>query len=53
MYNLKEDPTETTNVAEGHPEILQKAAEIFERERIAPEMDIFKIPSISNGLLPD
>lgn len=53
LYNLREDPTETTNVAEGHPEILQKAAEIFERERIVPEMDIFKIPSISNGLLPD
>ena len=53
LYNLKEDPTETTNLAEAHPEILKKAAEIFMVEREEPELENFKIPIIDNGLLPE
>ena len=51
LYNLKEDPTESRNVADSHPEILKKAAEIFDRERTPPELDSFEIPLIANGLL--
>ncbi|WP_339706283.1 arylsulfatase [uncultured Kriegella sp.] len=51
LYNLKDDPTETTNVADAHPEIIEKAAEIFSKERETPELESFKIPLIENGLL--
>lgn len=53
LYNLKDDPTETTNVAASNPEILQKAAEIFKRERDEPELESFKIPLIAEGLLTE
>ena len=51
LYNLKEDPIESINVASAHPEILEKAAKIFEQERTIPELEHFKIPLISDGLL--
>lgn len=51
VYNLKDDPTETTNVAAAHPEVLKKAAEIFQREREVPEIEDFKIPLLKEGLL--
>ncbi len=53
LYNLKDDPTETTNVAAEHPEILKKAAEIFKTERESPELENFKIPLLSDGLLSE
>ena len=53
LYNLKEDPTETTNVAAAHPDVLEKAAEIFQRERQSPELELFEIPTIADGLLND
>lgn len=53
LYNLKEDPTETRNVALMHPEILKNAAKIFERERDRPEMQDFQIPLIDDGLLAE
>lgn len=53
LYNLKTDPAETTNVADKHPDILAKAAEIYKREHIPPIIDKFKIPLIENGLLSD
>lgn len=51
LYNLKNDPTETENLAEQHPEIIQKAVEIYERERETPELEHFKIPLIEEGLI--
>ncbi|MGB5170828.1 MAG: arylsulfatase [Eudoraea sp.] len=51
LYNLREDPTEKQNLAALHPEILQKAADIFNNERKEPELEDFKIPLIDNGLL--
>jgi len=51
LYNLKDDPTETINVANAHPDILEKAAKIFAQERTIPELEHFKIPLISEGLL--
>lgn len=53
LYNLKDDPTETNNIAGAHPEILQKAAEIFEAERDIPELENFKIPILQDGLLAE
>jgi arylsulfatase len=53
LYNLKDDPTETNNVAASNPEILKKAAEIFKRERDAPELESFEIPLIAEGLLTE
>jgi len=51
LYNLKDDPTETKNVAELHPKIIAKAAKIFDRERETPELENFKMLEIENGLL--
>ena len=53
LYNLKDDPVESTNVAGLHPKILARAADIFELEREAPELDIFQIPLIDHGLLTE
>lgn len=51
LYNLKNDPTEKINLAEAHPEILQKTAKVFNSEREVPELKDFKIPIIQEGLL--
>ncbi|MBM1107695.1 arylsulfatase [Aurantibacter crassamenti] len=51
LYNLKDDPTEQQNIAEAHPEILEKAAKIFNNERDIPELESFNIPLIDTGLL--
>ena len=53
LYNLRTDPLEMTNVAELYPDILNKAARIFKEERTSPELDIFKIPALANGLFND
>jgi arylsulfatase len=53
LYNLRSDPLEMTNVAEEYPDILKKAARIFKEERTSPELDIFKIPALANGLYND
>lgn len=51
LYNLKEDQAETTNVADLHPQVIQKASEIFSTERDSPELEGFKIPLLEKGLL--
>ncbi len=53
LYNLKEDPAESNNIAESHPDIVQKAAEIFDREHTTPETEGFRIPLIEEGLLTE
>ena len=53
LYNLKNDPTETTNVAAMHPEILESAAKIFKNNRNIPEIEDFKIPILQAGLLTE
>ena len=50
LYNLSSDLLETNNVAEEHPDILEKAAQIFKKERTSPELDVFKIQALANGL---
>ena len=51
LYNLKEDPTETTNVAAAHPDIIKKAAAIFSAEHTNAEEERFRIPAVEKGLL--
>jgi len=51
LYNRKEDPQELKNVAEEHPEILAKAADIFKREHTNAATERFRIPLIEKGLL--
>ncbi|WP_150451871.1 arylsulfatase [Arenibacter lacus] len=50
LYNLKTDSGETINVADQHPEILKRAAQILEEEHTAPELERFKIPRLKEGL---
>ena len=51
LYNLIEDPKELNNIADQHPEILQRAEVIFNREHSTPEVERFKIPLLEKGLL--
>lgn len=53
LYNLATDPTETTNVANKHPEILEKAAAIFKKEHTKSEFERFQIPLLEQGLLSE
>ncbi|GAB5474191.1 MAG: arylsulfatase [Maribacter sp.] len=53
LYNLKDDPTEKTNVAEAHPEIIDKASKIFRQERESPVLENFKIPLLETGNLTE
>ncbi len=53
LYNLKNDPTEIENVADLHPEILEKAARLFKLERQRPDIEDFQIPLIDEGLLTE
>ena len=52
LYNLSTDPGEQNNLAEMHPEIIQKAAEIFSREHSNATIEKFRIKAIENGLIP-
>jgi len=53
LYHLPTDPEELHNVAMQHPEIIQKAEAIFNREHSTPELDRFKIPLLEKGLLAE
>jgi arylsulfatase len=46
LYNLKTDIGETINVADQHPDILEKAAKILESQHTEPTIEKFKIPNL-------
>lgn len=46
LYNLRSDIGETRNLADQHPEIIERAMEIMENEHTEPEIEKFKIPGI-------
>lgn len=46
LYNLEEDITETNNMADKHPEIVEKLFEIIKKEHSTPEIAQFKIKAI-------
>lgn len=52
LYHLLKDPEELHNVAADHPEIVDKAAQIFAQEHTNAKVEGFRIPLIENGLLP-
>jgi len=53
LYNLADDPAESNNLAEKHPEIIQKASAIFKEEHENPEIEKFRIPLIESGLISE
>ncbi len=53
LYNLSTDITESTNVAVKYPEILEKAALIFEQEHTPSEFERFQMPMLEKGLLSE
>jgi len=53
LYNLVDDPLELNNIAEQHPEILEKAAIIFKNEHTKAEAERFIIPLLEKGLLSE
>ncbi len=53
LYDLSIDPEELNNIAHQHPEIIEKAANIFKDEHVDAEIERFRIPLIEDGLLSD
>ncbi|MBN7802216.1 arylsulfatase [Algoriphagus aestuariicola] len=51
LYNLAQDPLETTNLAKTHPEILAQAESIFNQAHQPSELEKFRIPLLEKGLL--
>jgi len=50
LFNLKTDIGETTNLADQHPEILERAAKILKSQHREPSIEKFKIPALKYGL---
>ena len=48
LYNLEEDLTETTNIADVHPEIIEKLFEIIKTEHSTPEIEKFRIDALED-----
>ncbi len=50
LYNLETDPMEENNIADENPDLLKKAAKIFEKEHRQAEIEKFRIPLLEKGL---
>ncbi len=50
LYDLSNDPGETKNVADQHPEVIEQAVSIFAREHRDAEVERFRIPMVEEGL---
>ncbi|WKN42791.1 arylsulfatase [Tunicatimonas pelagia] len=50
LYNLSEDLAETNNVADSHPDVVQKAQSIINQAHTEPTLENFKIPTLEAGL---
>ena len=46
LYNLDIDVTEKNNIADSHPEIIEKFFDIIKKEHSTPEVDRFKITAL-------
>ncbi|WKN30645.1 arylsulfatase [Porifericola rhodea] len=49
LYNLAEDPQETKNVADQHPELVKKAQAILKKEHTTAHIEKFRIPVLEEG----
>ncbi|WP_255518168.1 arylsulfatase [Fulvivirga sp. M361] len=48
LYNLEEDLLEEQNLAEKHPDIINKALQLFQQEHEEPLVNNFKIPFLGD-----
>ena len=48
LYNLKEDPAETNDVATDYPEIVQQIEAIMKKEHTTPEIKRFKMKQLGD-----
>lgn len=48
LYDLENDPGETTNIADKHPEIVAKIETIMKKEHTVAEIDRFKIKELGD-----
>lgn len=48
LFDLEKDIREDHNIADEHPDIVEKIKLIMEKERTAPENDLFKIPVLGD-----
>jgi len=48
LYNLQEDPQEQNNVADEHPEVIDKAKSIFAREHTPAEIERFRMAALAD-----
>lgn len=48
LYNLDEDLLEQNNIADNHPELIEKFYQIIKKEHTTPEIDKFKIQALED-----
>ncbi|GAB3665125.1 arylsulfatase [Echinicola sediminis] len=48
LYDLESDPQEQNNIAQSHPEVVTKIAEIMKNEHSTPSIDRFKIKELGD-----
>ena len=48
LYDLENDVKEKRNIAERHPEVIEKIMEIMKNNRTSPEVEAFKIPVLKD-----
>ena len=48
LYDLSTDPREQNNIAEAHPEIVQKIEEIMKKEHSTPSLERFRMDALEN-----
>ncbi len=49
LYDLSTDPQETENLADQHPEIIERAKTILSQEHTPPALEKFRITALENG----
>lgn len=53
LYNLKDNATESRNLIDLYPEILEMTSEILKNEREIPELEHSEISLLKKGLLAE
>ncbi|MFW5753382.1 MAG: arylsulfatase [Marinilabiliaceae bacterium] len=50
VYNLRKDPGEKNNIADKHPELIEEAKKIIEKEHTTPENEKWRFGEVVQGL---